>query len=78
MRNAVIRTVVEVEADPVKAPRVAQVADLPLALTMYSFESNKHLLTAAVERVADRDIARLQALLTHCCVSRRDGLRCAG
>jgi DNA-binding transcriptional regulator YbjK len=39
---------------------VAEVADLPLASTTYWFESKEHLLTAALERAADRDIARLR------------------
>jgi len=42
---------------------VAQVSDLPLASTTYWFESKEHLLTAALERAADRDIARLEAFL---------------
>ena len=39
--------------------RVAEVADLPLASTTYYFESKEHLLTAALELAAERDIARL-------------------
>jgi TetR/AcrR family transcriptional regulator, regulator of biofilm formation and stress response len=61
--DAVIRIVAEVGADAVTHRRVAQVADLPLASTTYWFESKEHMLTAAVERAADRDIARLQAFL---------------
>jgi TetR/AcrR family transcriptional regulator, regulator of biofilm formation and stress response len=38
-------------------------AELPLASTTYWFNSKEHLLTAALERAADRDIARLEALL---------------
>lgn len=57
--DAVIRIVAEVGADAVTHRRVAEVADLPLASTTYWFESKEHLLTAALERAADRDIARL-------------------
>jgi DNA-binding transcriptional regulator YbjK len=59
----VIGIVAEVGADAVTHRRVAQVADLPLASTTYWFESKEHLLTAALERAADRDVARLQAFL---------------
>jgi TetR/AcrR family transcriptional regulator, regulator of biofilm formation and stress response len=55
--------VAEVGADAVTHRRVAEVADLPLASTTYWFESKEHLLTAALERAADRDIARLEALI---------------
>lgn len=61
--DAVIRIVAEVGADAVTHRRVAEVADLPLASTTYWFESKEHLLTAALERAADRDIARLDALI---------------
>ena len=53
----------EVGADAVTHRRVAEVADLPLASTTYWFESKEHLLTAALERAADRDIARLRAFI---------------
>ena len=43
--------------------RVADVAGLPLASTTYWFESKEHLLTAALERAAERDIERLQAFI---------------
>ncbi len=49
--------------DAVTHRRVAEVAGLPLASTTYWFESKEHLLTAALERAADRDISRLRALL---------------
>jgi DNA-binding transcriptional regulator YbjK len=61
--DAVIRIVAEAGADAVTHRRVAQVAELPLASTTYWFESKEHLLTAALERAADRDIACLQAFL---------------
>lgn len=61
--DAVLRIVAEVGADAVTHRRVAEVADLPLASTTYYFESKEHLLTAALERAADRDIARLHAFL---------------
>src|SRR5437764_8145332 len=57
--DAVIRIVAEVGADAVTHRRVAEVADLPLASTTYYFESKQHLLTAALELAAERDIARL-------------------
>jgi DNA-binding transcriptional regulator YbjK len=39
---------------------VAEVAGLPLASTTYWFQSREHLLTAALELAAERDIARLR------------------
>jgi TetR/AcrR family transcriptional regulator, regulator of biofilm formation and stress response len=53
-----------VGADAVTHRRVAQVAGLPLASTTYWFDSKEHLLTAALERAADQDIARLHAFLS--------------
>jgi DNA-binding transcriptional regulator YbjK len=61
--DAVLRIVAEVGVDAVTHRRVAEVAGLPLASTTYWFESKEHLLTAALERAADRDIERLRALL---------------
>ena len=58
-----LRIVAETGADAVTHRRVAEVADLPLASTTYWFDSKEHLLTAALERAADRDIARLHAFL---------------
>ena len=49
--------------DAVTHRRVADVAGLPLASTTYWFESKEHLLTAALERAAERDIERLEAFL---------------
>ena len=57
--DAVLRIVAEVGADAVTHRRVAEVAGLPLASTTYWFDSKEHLLTAALERAADRDVARL-------------------
>jgi TetR/AcrR family transcriptional regulator, regulator of biofilm formation and stress response len=57
--EAVLRIVADVGADAVTHRRVAEVADLPLASTTYWFESKEHLLTAALEFAAERDIARL-------------------
>ena len=54
-----LKIVGEVGADAVTHRRVAEVADLPLASTTYYFESKEHLLTAALELAAERDIARL-------------------
>ena len=62
--DAVLRIVAEVGIDAVTHRRVAEVAGLPLASTTYWFESKEHLLTAALERAADRDIERLRALLS--------------
>jgi DNA-binding transcriptional regulator YbjK len=53
-----------VGADAVTHRRVAAEAGLPLASTTYYFDSKEHLLTAALERAAERDIARLQAILS--------------
>jgi DNA-binding transcriptional regulator YbjK len=49
--------------DAVTHRRVADVAGLPLASTTYWFDSKEHLLTAALERAADRDIERLREFL---------------
>jgi TetR/AcrR family transcriptional regulator, regulator of biofilm formation and stress response len=57
--EAVLQIVGEVGADAVTHRRVVEVADLPLASTTYYFESKQHLLTAALELAAERDIARL-------------------
>jgi TetR/AcrR family transcriptional regulator, regulator of biofilm formation and stress response len=62
--DAVLRIVAEVGADAVTHRRVAQVAGLPLASTTYWFDSKEQLLTAALERAADQDIARLHAFLS--------------
>lgn len=58
--EAVLKIVAEVGADSVTHRRVAEVAGLPLASTTYWFDSKEHLLTAALELAANRDIARLQ------------------
>jgi DNA-binding transcriptional regulator YbjK len=60
--EAVLQIVAEVGADAVTHRRVAQVAELPLASTTYWFDSKEHLLTAALEFAADRDVARLHAV----------------
>jgi TetR/AcrR family transcriptional regulator, regulator of biofilm formation and stress response len=62
--DAVLQIVAEVGADAVTHRRVAEVSGLPLASTTYWFDSKEHLLTAALERAADRDVARLQAFLS--------------
>jgi DNA-binding transcriptional regulator YbjK len=61
--DAVLRIVAEVGVDAVTHRRVAEVAELPLASTTYWFESKEHLLTAALQRAAERDIERLRAFL---------------
>lgn len=61
--EAVLRIVAEVGADAVTHRRVAEVAGLPLASTTYWFDSKEHLLTAALELAAERDVGRLHALV---------------
>jgi len=61
--DAVLRIVAEEGVDAVTHRRVADVAGLPLASTTYWFDSKEHLLTAALERAADRDIERLREFL---------------
>ena len=61
--DAVLRVVAEEGVDAVTHRRVAEVAGLPLASTTYWFESKEHLLTAALERAAERDIERLRGFL---------------
>jgi TetR/AcrR family transcriptional regulator, regulator of biofilm formation and stress response len=61
--DAVLEVVAEVGVDAVTHRRVAEVAGLPLASTTYWFESKEHLLTAALERAAERDIERLRAVV---------------
>jgi TetR/AcrR family transcriptional regulator, regulator of biofilm formation and stress response len=58
--DAVLRIVAELGTDAVTHRRVAEEAELPLASTTYWFESKEHLLTAALELAAERDIARLR------------------
>ena len=58
--QAVLKIVADVGADAVTHRRVAEVAGLPLASTTYWFDSKEHLLTAALELAAERDMARLQ------------------
>lgn len=62
--EAVLKIVAEVGADAVTHRRVAEVAGLPLASTTYWFDSKEHLLTAALELAADRDIARLREFVS--------------
>lgn len=59
--DAVLQIVAERGTDAVTHRRVAEVAGLPLASTTYWFDSREHLLTAALELAAERDIARLRA-----------------
>jgi TetR/AcrR family transcriptional regulator, regulator of biofilm formation and stress response len=61
--DAVLRVVADAGVDAVTHRRVAEVAGLPLASTTYYFESKEHLLTAALERAAERDIERLNAFV---------------
>jgi TetR/AcrR family transcriptional regulator, regulator of biofilm formation and stress response len=64
--EAVLEIVADVGADAVTHRRVAEVAELPLASTTYWFSSKEHLLTAALELAAERDIARLSAYTEQC------------
>jgi DNA-binding transcriptional regulator YbjK len=59
--EAVLRIVAAVGPDAVTHRRVAEEAGLPLASTTYWFDSKEHLLSAAIELAAERDIARLLA-----------------
>jgi DNA-binding transcriptional regulator YbjK len=61
--DAVLQVVADEGVDAVTHRRVAGVAGLPLASTTYWFESKEHLLTAALERAAERDIERLEAFI---------------
>lgn len=58
--EAVLRIVADVGPESVTHRRVAEVAGLPLASTTYWFESKEHLLTAALELAAERDMERLE------------------
>jgi DNA-binding transcriptional regulator YbjK len=58
--EAVLKIVAELGTDAVTHRRVAEVAELPLASTTYWFESKEHLLTAALELAAERDLTRLR------------------
>jgi TetR/AcrR family transcriptional regulator, regulator of biofilm formation and stress response len=75
--DAVLRVVAEVGVDAVTHRRVAEVAGLPLASTTYWFESKEQMLTAALERAADRDIERLRAFVAENASVARDPLALA-
>jgi DNA-binding transcriptional regulator YbjK len=64
-RLALLETVLQLVADfgtdAVTHRRVAEAAGLPLSSTTYWFDSKEHLLTAAFELAAERDVARLHA-----------------
>jgi DNA-binding transcriptional regulator YbjK len=60
--DAALLIVADVGADAVTHRRVAEVAGLPLASTTYWFQSKEHLLTAALQLAAERDIAWLHDL----------------
>jgi DNA-binding transcriptional regulator YbjK len=70
-----LRIVADVGADAVTHRRVAAEAGLPLASTTYHFESKEHLLTAALERAAERDCARLHSILSQSAPEPEDPLR---
>jgi len=75
--DAVLRVVAEVGADAVTHRRVADVAGLPLASTTYWFDSKEEMLTAALERAADRDVERLEAFLADATADASDPLELA-
>jgi DNA-binding transcriptional regulator YbjK len=75
--DAVLRIVAEVGVDAVTHRRVADVAGLPLASTTYWFESKEQMLTAALERAAERDIERLRAFVDESATDARDPLALA-
>jgi DNA-binding transcriptional regulator YbjK len=58
--QATLAVIGQAGADAVTHRRVAEEAGLPLASTTYYFESKEHLLTAAFEFAAERDLARLR------------------
>jgi DNA-binding transcriptional regulator YbjK len=58
--RATLAVIGQAGADAVTHRRVADEAGLPLASTTYYFESKEHLLTAAFEFAAERDLARLR------------------
>jgi DNA-binding transcriptional regulator YbjK len=60
--QATLTILADVGADAVTHRRVAEVAELPLASTTYWFDSKEHLLTAALQFAAERDVARLREL----------------
>lgn len=66
-REALLEAALAIAADTgpdaVTHRRVAEVAGLPLASTTYYFDSKDHLLTAALELAAERDIARVEAVI---------------
>ena len=61
--EAALAIVAETGPDAVTHRRVAEAAGLPLASTTYYFASKEHLLTAALELAAARDITRLEAVI---------------
>jgi DNA-binding transcriptional regulator YbjK len=61
--EAVLEIVAKVGAEAVTHRRVAEQAQLPLASTTYWFDSKEDLLTAALGLAAERDVARLHALV---------------
>jgi DNA-binding transcriptional regulator YbjK len=75
--DAVLRIVTEVGVDAVTHRRVADVAGLPLASTTYWFESKEQMLTAALERAAERDIDRLHAFVDQTAAQAHDPLALA-
>ena len=72
--DAVLRVVAEEGVEAVTHRRVAEEAGLPLASTTYWFDSKEHLLTAALQSAAERDIERLRALLGESSEPARDPL----
>jgi DNA-binding transcriptional regulator YbjK len=75
--EAVLQIVAEVGAEAVTHRRVAEVAGLPLASTTYWFDSKEHLLTAALELAAERDLARLAEFVARRVVADADPIALA-
>jgi DNA-binding transcriptional regulator YbjK len=75
--EAALKIAAEVGADAITHRRVAEVAGLPLASTTYWFESKEHLLTAALELAAERDIARLREFGAYAVTSDADPITLA-
>ena len=61
--EAALAIVADTGPDAVTHRRVAETAGRPLASTTYYFDSKDHLLTAALELAAARDITRVEAVI---------------
>jgi DNA-binding transcriptional regulator YbjK len=75
--DAALEIAANVGADAITHRRVAEVAGLPLASTTYWFDSKEHLLSAALELAAERDMVRLQEFGVYAAASDADPLTLA-